>query len=108
APPAQQPTTGSYWSEEVGAPEPSEGPITRSASSALQFRGVFGTYSHPHAINTAVQPVVRVLRRWNATPDAGQPGVDDAVFFVEANTQMLGNPALVQRAYRPRQYRTYA
>jgi hypothetical protein len=51
---------------------------------------------------------VRVLRRWNATPDAGQPGVDDAVFFVEANTQLLGNPALVQRAYRPRQYRTYA
>jgi len=114
APAAQgQATTGSYWNEEVGAPEASEGPITRSARSFLQFRGVMGTYSHPHAANTPIVPVVRIVRRAGGTnsdqaePDAGRPGVDDAVFFVEDDPQLLGNPARVQHAYIPYRYRTY-
>jgi hypothetical protein len=72
-----------------------------------------GTYSHAHAVNTPIQPVVRVLRRagginsTQAEPDAGRPGVDDAVFFGESDPQLLGNPARVQRAYIPYRYRTY-
>jgi hypothetical protein len=104
---AQQ-TTGSYWSEEFGAPEALEGPITRSVSSTLQFRGVLGTYSHAHVANTLVLPVVRVLRRPLGQPDAGRPGVDDAVFFVEQDPQLLGNPARVQRAHLPNLYLTYS
>ncbi len=115
-PAAQTQTTGSYWNEEVGAPDTSEGPITRSTRSFLQFRGVLGTFSHAHAASTPVLPVVRVVRRPGgapggssdqAEPDAGRPGVDDPVFFVEDNTQLLGNPARVQRAYIPYRYRTY-
>jgi hypothetical protein len=104
--PAQssQQTTGSYWSEEAGAPEALEGPITRSLRTRLQFRGVFGTYAHAHAVNTPVLPVARIRRRVGGQPDAGRPGVDDPVFFVEQDPQLLGNPARVQRAYLPNAY----
>lgn len=112
--PAPQSSAGAYWNEEVGTRETYEGPITRAASSFLQFRGVFGTFSHPHASGTAVLPVVRIFRRagsasgtTQAEPDAGRPGCDDAIFFVEQDPVLLGNPARVQRAYLPNQYRTY-
>ncbi len=111
---AAQSTTGSYWNEEVGKPETYEGPITRAARSFLQFRGVFGTFSHPHASGTPIVPVVRIFRRAGsasgtsqAEPDAGRPGCDDAIFFVEQDPVLLGNPARVQRAYLPSQYITY-
>ena len=112
-PQSSQSTTGSYWSEEVGLPDASEGPVTRAARSFLQFRGVMGTFSHQHAASTLILPVVRIFRRptnaagAQAEPDAGRPGVDDPVFFVEQDPQLLGNPARVQRAYIPYRYKTY-
>jgi hypothetical protein len=106
---------GAYWIETLGAAETSEGPLSRAISSALQFRGVMGTFSHAHPASTPLLPVIRVHRRAivvngipsPAEPDAGRIGTGDAIFFVESDPSLLGNPAIVQRAYQPLQVLQY-
>lgn len=111
----QSATAGAYWNDTVGVRESSEGPFSRAVSSAMMFRGTMGTFSHAHPASTAVLPVIRVYRRSitannlpsAAEPDAGRVGVGDAIFFVESDPSLLGNPAIVQRAYQPLQTLRY-
>jgi hypothetical protein len=115
APMQQSGVGGAYWIETLGAQETSEGPLSRAISSALQFRGVMGTYSHAHPASTPLLPVIRVHRRAvnannlpsAAEPDAGRVGAGDGVFFVESDPSLLGNPAIIQRAFQPLQYLRY-
>lgn len=92
---------GPHWHYALGADEDVDRPFTRAASSALQFRGVFGTYSHAHPAQTRVLPV---LRYDEGPPEAGWPGAGDACFLVDANPAGAALPVLVQRAHRPREY----
>jgi hypothetical protein len=100
---AQQPgyQPGPHWHFALGADEDADRPVTRAASSALQFRGVFGTYSHAHPAQTRVLPV---LRFDDGPPEGGWPGANDACFLVDANPAGPALPVRVQRAHRPREY----
>jgi len=92
---------GPHWHYALGQDEDADRPLTRAASSALQFRGVFGTYSHAHPAQTRVLPV---LRFDDGPPESGWPGAGDACFLVDANPAGPALPVLVQRAHRPREY----
>ncbi len=103
APPAQNPPgyVPAQWLPYVGTDEDLSAPVTRAARTALQFRGVFGTYSHAHKKNTKVHAVWRVE---GGDVNSGQPGHGDAAFLVDALPSDPGWPLEVQRSYRPREY----
>ncbi|HUR26609.1 MAG TPA: hypothetical protein VM509_00365, partial [Planctomycetota bacterium] len=109
APPASAPAAaapvqnqyGAAWSAYLGNDEDTQAPVTRAARTALQFRGVLGTYSHPHARSTKVHPVWRVQQ---GDVDSGQPGHGDFAFLVDALPSDPGFPLQVHRAYRPREH----
>ena len=91
----------SEWLPVVGVDEDINAPVTRTARTALQFRGVLGTYSHAHQRNTKVLPVWRVDQ---GDVNNGQPGHGDFAFVVDASPSDPGWPLQVHRAYRPREY----
>jgi hypothetical protein len=75
-------------------------PITDTVASALQFRGVFGTFTHQHPAGTLVLPVFST--RYNYV-DAGRPGRLDVAFLVGAtpNYDHPGWPVRVHRSHVP-------
>jgi len=91
----------SEWLPVVGVDEDVDAPVTRTARTALQFRGVLGTYSHAHQRDTKVLPVWRVDQ---GDVNNGQPGHGDYAFAVDASPSDPGFPLQVHRAYRPREY----
>ncbi|MEO6709015.1 MAG: hypothetical protein ABIP42_05510, partial [Planctomycetota bacterium] len=99
--PAQTPYAPSMWSAYLGTDEDINAPVTRTARTALQFRGVLGTYSHAHQAGTKVHAVWRVN---DGDTNSGQPGHGDYAFLVDALPSDPGFPLQVHRAYRPRQY----
>jgi hypothetical protein len=101
ASPSAQQSTPSMWLPTLGVDEDINAPVTRTARQALQFRGVMGTYSHPHQRNTKVLPVWRVLQ---GDVNNGQPGHGDYAFLVDAAPSDPGWPLQIHRAYRPREY----
>lgn len=101
-PPAtQNPYVPAQWTPYLGTDEDIDAPVTRAARTSLQFRGVFGTYSHAHQRNTLVHPVWRVD---GGDVNSGHPGHGDAAFLVDASPSDPGWPLVVHRAYRPREY----
>jgi len=105
------------WQAIWGVEEDLNWPVTRAARTAFQFRGVFGTHTHIHAVNTPVLPVWRVrdvgmaLRNTGQANvptfdngfslDTGMPGRFDSVFLMEASSTSPGWPVRVHRSYRP-------
>lgn len=91
----------SAWQTYLGVDEDVDAPVTRTARTALQFRGVLGTYSHAHGQATPVHPV------WRVNPgdaDSGLPGHGDFAFLIDALPNDPGFPTQIHRAYRPTQY----
>lgn len=115
---AAQIGVGPYWAPEAGgneAPEVEGGlAYTAAVRSAYQFRGVLGTWSHPHTTGADIVPVFRVFDRrsvpgevdalQHVQPSWGWPGAGDAVFLVDEDPQDIGSPGVVQRAVRPTGY----
>ena len=99
--PPQTPYAPSMWSAYLGTDEDINCPVTRTARTALQFRGVLGTYPHAHQAGTKVHPVWRV---YDGDANSGQPGHGDYAFLIDALPSDPGFPLQVHRAYRPRQY----
>ena len=98
---SQQASSPSTWLPYLGTDEDLSAPVTRAARTALQFRGVFGTYSHAHQRNTPVHPVWRVQA---GSTEGGEPGHGDAAFVVDALPSDPGWPLVIHRAYRPWQH----
>lgn len=92
------------WSpfmQDGGSAQDEAWPVTHAARTALQFRGVAGTYPLDHPAGTTVVPTFRVSRK----PGEGMPGRHDLVFLYSDAQMALGMPAHVHRAYRPNEVR---
>jgi type II secretory pathway pseudopilin PulG len=96
--PPQTPPTSSVWDPHIGQSENTNYPLSEAIETALQFRGVLGTFSHQHAVQTPILPVFRVD---GGTVDNGRPGRLDAAFLVAANADHPGWPVRVHRAHVP-------
>ncbi len=83
--------------ENVGA----DFPISRSAETRFQFRGVLGTWSHTHPANTPIHPVFEVDSK---DVSGGRPGRQDAVFLVGSDPTHVGWPLIVHRAHVPAEH----
>lgn len=90
----------SAWDPRLGAGENGDYPLSEAIETALQFRGVFGTFSHAHPIRTRVCPVFTAML---GGPDEGRPGRLDAAFLFDAIPTSLGWPVRVHRAHTPGQ-----
>jgi hypothetical protein len=93
----------SQWDPRMGKPDSpwsaaSTAPLSEAISSALQFRGVFGTYTHKHDTGTLILPVFMTQ---NLGVDAGRPGRLDTAFLVGARPDHPGWPVRVHRAIIP-------
>ncbi len=114
---------GVYWQSMWGVAEDLNWPVTLSARSAFQFRGVFGTHTHVHPVGTPLLPVWRtpdvgmnirnnsgvIIPEYNnrRSISTGIPGRLDSVFLMEAATGAAGWPLRVHRSYRPFQHSVY-
>jgi hypothetical protein len=105
APPAPPPPAASpqanvsaIWDPHLGKSENDNYPMSEALETALQFRGVFGTFSHQHPAGTPILPCFRVA---TGSPDVGRPGRLDAAFLVAANADHPGWPVRVHRAHVP-------
>lgn len=103
---------GAYWQPQWGADlDAVDGyVVTRAVRSAMQFRGVMGTYSQDHLPgSTEVLPCFRVLASGgtSAAPSLGIPGRMDDAFLVEEDQSALGWPVRVHRAHQPWVYTYY-
>jgi hypothetical protein len=96
--PAAPTALSSAWDPRLGASENTDYPLSEAIETALQFRGVFGTFSHQHPVRTRVYPVFSVAL---AGPDEGRPGRLDAAFLFDASPTGLGWPVNVHRAHTP-------
>jgi hypothetical protein len=102
APPAPTtPVDGALWHYRIGEREHAVGdyPISLSVNSVLEFRGVLGTFDHPHPQGAAVLPVWRTADDVNA--DRGRMGRFDAVTLIDTQPIDPGFPGVVQHAHRP-------
>src|SRR5262249_19672413 len=97
-PPPQNQTASSIWDPHLGPSENANYPLSEAIETALQFRGVFGTFSHQHAAQTLILPVFRVE---GGSPDQGRPGRLDAAFLFDADSSHPGFPVRVHRAHVP-------
>jgi hypothetical protein len=97
APPASQ-AGASVWDPRIGKGENDDYPLSEAIETALQFRGVFGTFSHAHAARTRILPVFAVNL---GGPDEGRPGRLDAAYLLDASPAGLGWPVIVHRAHTP-------
>jgi len=103
--PVQQGQGGMSWSpfmQEGGSALDESWPVTYAARTALQFRGVAGTYPQQHPVGTPVLPTFRVGR---GGADGGIPGRHDLAFLLDGERAGVGFPVHVHRAYRPNEYR---
>jgi uncharacterized membrane protein YgcG len=103
APIAQQQYAGSsQWDPRLGKNENVNPPtpLSDAIASGLQFRGVFGTYSHPHPAGTPILPVF-MTSYVPGEPDEGRPGRLDVAFLVDASPAHLGWPVRVHRSHIP-------
>jgi len=74
----------------------STAPVSEAVSSALQFRGVFGTYTHVHPPGTLILPVFTTAY---SDVDGGRPGRLDVAFLVGSTPTHLGWPVRVHRSF---------
>jgi type II secretory pathway pseudopilin PulG len=107
---ASQAQGSSDWSpfmQDGGSALDEQWPVTYAARTALQFRGVAGTYPQMHPAGMTVVPTFRVMRMSGpqATPDFGMPGRHDFAFLFTDDPTQVGMPVHVHRAYRPNQVR---
>ncbi len=116
-PPPEPPAQGGVqWSPIVGTIEDADYPLTRSVRESLRFRGVMGTYTHAHPVDTPLLPVFRVedAAAVQVAADGtmvilppeyaiakGLPGRGDSVFVSGPEIDHVGWPLTVHRAYRP-------
>lgn len=105
----QQPQSGAYWHYAMGQSERTNvvTPVAHAVASALQFRGVMGTFPHVHPGGTLVLPVFRLP---SGDVQRGMPGRFDAVTLFEQLGQGPGRgvPGVVHRAHRALEYLTYS
>jgi hypothetical protein len=94
---------GFQWDPRIGASESpwsaqSTAPLSEAVSTALQFRGVFGTYTHDHPAGTPVLPVFTTAM---SDADGGRPGRLDVAFLVGSQPNHIGWPVRVHRSFIP-------
>ena len=97
APPQSQ-NASSVWDPHLGQSENANHPLSEAIETAFQFRGVFGTFSHQHPVQTLILPVFRVD---GGSADQGRPGRLDAAFLFDADSSHPGFPVRVHRAHVP-------
>jgi len=102
--PSNSKVAGAVWDPMRGESELDDRYLSRAVSSAFQFRGVLGTYSHDHPAGTQVLPVFHLLDRG---VDGGRPGAGDAVFVSGGDPSHVGWPMVVERAHLPAAEYTY-
>lgn len=97
---AAQTYASPQWDPRVGLNEnvAQDAPLSRAVETWLQFRGVFGTFSHTHPSGTPIHPVFEVS---SADVSRGRPGRLDPVFLVGAAPTHPGWPLVVHRAHTP-------
>lgn len=96
---------GAYWDYDLGEAEDDDLPVTQATRSALQFRGVLGTYSHEHGAGTLVLPV------WKTTSGGltrGRPGRLDWVMLFDDDVTLPGWPARFHFTHRPREHTVHS
>jgi hypothetical protein len=99
----QSSSSGSSWEAVLGLDQ-DEGPVSKVARTRLQFRGVFGTFTHTHEASVPLHPVWRIYR---FGIDGGEPGRYDAVYLMSEDGSDLGFASQVHRAWRPLDRRIY-
>ena len=102
--PDPAPVDGAYWHYRIGEEENDDYLVTRSVRTYFQFRGVFGTYDHPHSSGTVVLPAWETV---DLGVDWGRPGRFDAVTLIDSQPSDPGFTGTVHHAHRPRDYTVY-
>lgn len=97
---AQVQTASPQWDPRIGKNENLNPPtpLSDAIATGLQFRGVFGTFSHQHPAGT---PVLPVFMTTYATADEGRPGPLDVAYLVGSSPEHIGWPVRVQRSHIP-------
>jgi hypothetical protein len=82
----QQPANDNLFTRRIGEPVQDRDPLLSDISQRLQFRGVMGTYDHPHLGGEELVPVIQTWRPRGESPNAGFVGRLDRVALLDPTT----------------------